>query len=155
MRPLHTLIPLFLLALAGCATPAPETSATATAAASPTADAQSCAAPTTTATPGGPPVIDCIYPDPTAYLLCTQRTQKLPLELRWATVNADRVYIAYGEHDDAEPAAFTGAVPPVGSYDDGGALRHDCGEVVTTYTITAKGDGGTTSEVFHLQTRLP
>lgn len=35
-----------------------------------------------------------------------------------------------------------------------GSLRHDCSETATTYTITAKGDGGTTSEVFHLLTRL-
>jgi|GEM_PF-4832217 hypothetical protein len=142
------------LALAGCTTPAPEQSPVAEATVEPT-PVESCASPTTAATPGAAPVIDCLYPDPTAYLLCTQRTQKLPLELRWSSVNADHVFIAYGEHEDAEPAAFTGALPPVGSYDGGGRLRHDCGEVFTTYTITAKGDGGITSEVFHLQTRLP
>ena len=111
--------------------------------------------PTTDSTAGAAPVIDCIYPDPEAYVLCTKRTQRLPLELRWATVNADRVFIAYGSHDDAEPVAFTGALPPVGVYDGGGELRHECAEVATSYTITAKGEGGMTSEVFHLQTRLP
>lgn len=163
MRIRHALVALALLALTGCAAPAPEPTSTPTAAASPsavpspTADVvvESCGAPTTAPTEGAAPVIDCIFPDPETYQLCTQRTQRLALELRWATANADRVFIAYGRHDDAEAASFTGAQPPVGSYSADGELRHDCREVATTYTITAKGEGGTTSEVFHLQTRLP
>ena len=156
MRPNHALVTVSLLvALAGCASAAPSDPTPTPDPSSPGAVASSCAAPSTPESPGAAPVIDCIYPDPTAYLLCTQRTQRLPLELRWATVGADRVFLAYGEHADAEAAAFAGDLPPVGGYDAGGELRHDCGEPVTTYTITAKGPGGMTSEVFHLQTRLP
>ena len=88
------------------------------------------------------------------YLLCSQRTQRLPLELQWAVVNADRVFIAYGEHADAEAASFTGPLPAVGTFDADGQLRHECSETSTTYTITAKGDGGVTSQVFYLLTRL-
>jgi len=163
MRTRYALVVLALLALTGCAAPttepssAPTAEPAASAGSSPTAEvgAGSCAVPTTDSTAGAAPVIDCIYPDPEAYVLCTKRTQRLPLELRWAAVNADRVFIAYGSHDDAEPVAFTGTLPPVGVYDGGGELRHECAEVATAYTITAKGEGGMTSEVFHLQTRLP
>ncbi len=154
MRTRLAVVAVALLALAGCSTPAPGDTPVAEPTPTPTA-VESCGTPTTAASPGSAPVIDCIYPDPTSYLLCTQRSQRLPLELRWATVNADRVFLAYGEHEDAEPVAFTGTLPPVGAYDDGGDLRHDCAQPVTTYTITAKGDAGSTTEVFHLQTRLP
>lgn len=151
---MRALLPAALIVLlAGCAAPAPTPT---TPSATPTPEARaSCDAATTAPSAGAAPVIDCIYPDEQAYVLCSRTNQRLPLELRWATVNADRVFLAEGEHEDAEPAAMSGPLPPVGAFDADGALRFDCGEVSTAYTLTAKGDGGTTTRVFSLVRRIP
>lgn len=142
-----------VLLLAGCtaATPDPTTEPSTP----PSVERASCDEATTAPTPGAAPVIDCIHPDEEAYVLCSRTNQRLPLELRWATVNADRVFLALGEHDDAEPVAMGGALPPIGAFDADGELRFDCGEVSTNYTLTAKGDGGSTTRVFSLVRRIP
>lgn len=152
---MRALLPVALVPLlVGCSAAPPEPTPDPTTPAA-SVERASCDAATTAPSSGAAPVIDCIYPDEQSYVLCSRTNQRLPLELRWATVNADRVFLAAGEHDDAEPAAMGGALPPIGAFDADGELRFDCGQVSTTYTLTAKGDGGATTRVFSLVRRIP